>query len=56
MLLHGASFSAQVWSKIGLAQLLVESGYRVFAVDLPGYGRSEGFIPLGMRGEFLRAS
>jgi abhydrolase domain-containing protein 14 len=41
LLLHGARFSSETWRELGTIAVLAESGFRVVAVDLPGFGRSE---------------
>ena len=49
LLLHGRKFSSRTWLNLGTIRILGENGHRTVAVDLPGFGLSEGHASL--RGE-----
>ncbi len=40
LMLHGMKFKARTWQDLGTIDLLAEAGYRVIALDLPGFGNS----------------
>eukprot|EP01023_Acetabularia_acetabulum_P047969 TRINITY_DN5059_c1_g1_i6.p3 TRINITY_DN5059_c1_g1~~TRINITY_DN5059_c1_g1_i6.p3 ORF type:complete len:203 (-),score=43.09 TRINITY_DN5059_c1_g1_i6:292-900(-) len=40
LLLHGARFSIATWEGLDTFNILTDAGYKAFAVDLPGFGKS----------------
>ncbi len=51
LLLHGARYTSETWKSLKTLDVLAGAGFHAFALDLPGYGRSE-VSPLGPE-EFL---
>ncbi len=41
VMLHGASFTADVWVKTGTIDAISRIGWKAVAIDMPGYGKSE---------------
>ena len=40
LLLHGAAFHSGTWRELGTIERLAREGFRVVALDLPGFGKS----------------
>lgn len=55
LLLHGMSFTAGTWQKLGTIDLLAGSGYHAVALEMPGFGGSpaSGAAPGTVLQEFL---
>ncbi|XP_077488584.1 putative protein-lysine deacylase ABHD14B isoform X1 [Amblyomma americanum] len=46
LMLHGAAFKSETWFNLGTLGMLGLMGYRVVAIDMPGFGNSpDGKIP-----------
>lgn len=41
VLVHGGLSSGAVWEELGVTQALTEAGFRVLAIDMRGYGKSD---------------
>eukprot|EP00730_Choanoeca_flexa_P000764 TRINITY_DN10327_c0_g2_i4.p1 TRINITY_DN10327_c0_g2~~TRINITY_DN10327_c0_g2_i4.p1 ORF type:complete len:327 (+),score=64.99 TRINITY_DN10327_c0_g2_i4:20-1000(+) len=55
LLLHGARFSSTNWEQINTLNALAKAGFRVVALDLPGYARSTGTVSTPFRAAFIEA-
>ncbi|MEA4902238.1 alpha/beta hydrolase [Desulfitobacterium sp.] len=53
VLLHGKKFTADDWENIGLLDALDRAGFKVIALNLPGYGNSEPLKSNIMLADFL---
>ena len=42
VLLHGMSFTADTWDNLGTLDVLYKANLGVFALDMPGFGKSRG--------------
>jgi abhydrolase domain-containing protein 14 len=45
LFLHGASYTSRDWFDLGILDQVAGAGFRSIAVDLPGYGDTEGPAP-----------
>lgn len=53
LFLHGASYTSDVWVRTGAIERVNAAGFAAVAVDLPGYGDTDGPIPDDKKGQFL---
>ncbi len=56
VLLHGYSFNSDVWQKVGLYDALLDAGFNVYGIDVPGFpnGRSRFSIDDEAMVKFLK--
>lgn len=54
VLLHGAAFQSKTWLDLNTINLLAAMGHHVIAIDLPGYGMTQGALS-GDRADFLQS-
>lgn len=40
LFLHGGSYTAEIWTELGIIEAVANAGHRAVAVDLPGFGLS----------------
>lgn len=52
LLLHGMKFTSQTWRDLGTIATVTAVGHRVIAIDLPGYGNTQGEVE--DKGAFLK--
>ena len=43
LLLHGGKYDSGTWNSLGTLETLSRAGFRALAIDLPGFGKSEGW-------------
>ena len=53
LLLHGAKYTSADWDRSMTIEKLTAAGYHVYAIDLPGSGRSKGTVDLAFQEKFL---
>ncbi len=41
VILHGASFNAEIWVKTGTLEAIAKAGWKAISVDMPGFGKTE---------------
>ncbi|GAU91248.1 hypothetical protein RvY_03544 [Ramazzottius varieornatus] len=49
LLLHTVQYHSDTWVKVDTLKILAAMGYRATAIDLPGFGHSQGSVLMGHR-------